>query len=272
MAEGGALLRRYVGELLRRGFESLLLRLRARIRDRVDRPLRKPRRRLRRGQQRRSGRHREQALAAHVCDRPDDSGRCRPQRGVHERQRLRYCRLQHVPGAVHARRRLAGDRRAFGNADRVSAAGRRVRTRLSRCARRGRDVGARRRGARALRRRRQRAAALRGGIDRRQLDGYRSQHRRRDRQPDHRHGADRRIRRGRIALRLGGLQHLHDVVHSGYGRHRDRARGSNEEVLLRARGDHGAGERLSRGSRCRDAVRVQRSRRWSSPTATTGGS
>ena len=27
MAEGGALLRRYVGELLRRGFESLLLRL-----------------------------------------------------------------------------------------------------------------------------------------------------------------------------------------------------------------------------------------------------
>ena len=38
MAEGGALLRRYVGELLRRGFESLLLRCECRLRRLVDRP------------------------------------------------------------------------------------------------------------------------------------------------------------------------------------------------------------------------------------------
>ena len=45
-----------------------------------------------RGRRQRFSRHREQALAAHGCDRADDSGRRRPQRGVFERQRLRNCR------------------------------------------------------------------------------------------------------------------------------------------------------------------------------------
>ena len=99
MAEGGALLRRYVGELLRRGFESLLLRpFRRRCACRSCRSLGvagavaeiRPTSRTSPG--------------SYVCDRPDDSGRRRPQRRVHGRQRLRNGRLQHVPGVVHARR------------------------------------------------------------------------------------------------------------------------------------------------------------------------
>ena len=77
-------------------------------------------------------------------------------------------------------------------------------------------------------------------------------------EPDRRHGVDGRVRGRRIADGLCGLQQLHDVVHRGHGRHRDRAARVDEEALPRARGGHGAGGRLPRRARCGCDLRLQR--------------